>query len=449
MPRGLVTLPIIPGDKSITTMNQAGVVMAQRTIVLIVALLALAVSIGATFFTGGSPEPVEQHRQIDPTSTRHPADPIEDGRPSLIDYQRFDARIAGLMRDPDMVGLAVGTIELGQVRFAKGYGEILAGSGSPVTPDTVFRWASLSKGVAAALAVSLAEAQKLSLDAPLSPSATTLTIPGGVANISVADILSHRTGLVRNAWDDRLEAGEDPKRLRAELGSLPPYCPPGTCHAYQNVAFDAVTESIERASGQDYARFAHDRLFVPLGMTRASIGRAGLETAPSWARPHRRRRAATIVNDNYYRVPAAGGVNASIRDLLLWMRAQMAETPQTLSPASIEKMQQPLVRTLPRGRRGPTDRALGDAAYGLGWRTYTYAGHKLVGHRGSVDGYGALILFDPVQKSGIVMLWNSNQPRAARLQLEFFDMLYGLPPTNWLELDQVVSMPDPLSVNAM
>lgn len=410
--------------------------MAQRSIVLIVVLLVL-VSAGVAFFAAGLPEAPEQRPQIDQTSFRHPADPIKDGRPSVVDYQRLDAHIAGLMRDPDMVGLAVGTIELGQVRFARGYGEILAGSGSPVLPDTVFRWASLSKGVAAALAVSLAETQKLSLDAPLSPSGTTLTIPGGVANISVADILSHRTGLVRNAWDDRLEAGEDPKLLRAELGSLPPYCPPGTCHAYQNVAFDAVTEFIERSSGQSYARFATDRLFVPLGMTRASLGRAGLETAPSWARPHRRPRTPTTVNDNYYRVPAAGGVNGSIRDLLLWMRAQMGETPAILSPASIEKMQQPRIRTTPRGRRGPTDRALGDAAYGLGWRTYTYAGHKLVGHRGSVDGYGALILFDPVQKSGIVMLWNSNQPKAARLQLEFFDMLYGLPPTDWLEIDQV------------
>ncbi len=422
--------------------------MVQRTIVLIVVLLALAVSAGATLFSGALSEGVEQRRQIDRTSARHPADPIEDGRPSLIDYRRFDARIRGLMRDPDMVGLAVGTIELGQVRFAKGYGEIVAGSGSPVTPDTVFRWASLSKGVAAALTVSLAEAQRLSLDARLSPSATMLTIPGGVANISVADILAHRTGLVRNAWDDRLEAGEDPKRLRAELGSLPPYCPPGTCHAYQNVAFDAVTEVIEHASGQKYARFATDRLFVPLGMTRATIGRAGLEAAPSWARPHRRLRTPTTVNDNYYRVPAAGGVNASIRDLLLWMRAQMGEAPEILSPASIGKMQQPLVQTPPRGRRGAMDRALDDAAYGLGWRTYTYAGHKLVGHRGSVDGYGALILFDPAQKSGIVMLWNSNQPRAARLQLEFFDMLYGLPPTDWLELDQVPadeqSKPSPL-----
>jgi beta-lactamase class C len=98
-------------------------------------------------------------------------------------------------------------------------------------------------------------------------------------------------------------------------------------------------------------------------------------------------------------------------------------------------MHRPRVSTPPHGRRSAMDRALTNAAYGLGWRSFSYAGHTLVGHRGSVDGYGALILFDPSDRSGIVMLWNSNAYKAARLQLEFFDMLYGLPPTDWLELD--------------
>jgi beta-lactamase class C len=80
------------------------------------------------------------------------------------------------------------------------------------------------------------------------------------------------------------------------------------------------------------------------------------------------------------------------------------------------------------------DRAFSSSAYGLGWRSVTYAGRTLVGHRGWVEGYGTLILFDPADRSGIVMLWNSNTGKPARLQLEFFDMLYGLPFTDWLEL---------------
>ncbi|MEN3746219.1 serine hydrolase domain-containing protein [Sphingomonas sp. HF-S3] len=363
-------------------------------------------------------------------------EPPADASPARVDYRRLDARITALMQDPDMVGLAVGTVERGRVRFVKGYGETVAGSGVPITPDTVFRWASLSKSVAAALVAGLADEGKLSLDAPVASLHTTLTLPGDTRNVTVADVLSHRLGLVRNAWDDRLEAGEDPKTLRSELGTLAPFCPPATCYAYQNVAFDTASEIVEGATARDYASVARARLFGPLGMTNASIGRAGLQGAGRWAQPHHRGRVPARVDDNYYHVPAAGGVNSSINDLLRWMRAQMGDAPAVLSPKLLDIMHRPRVSTPPHGRRGPMDRALTNAAYGLGWRSYTYAGHSLVGHRGSVDGYGSLILFDPAERSGIVMLWNSNQFKAARLQLEFFDLLYGLPQTDWLELQK-------------
>lgn len=366
--------------------------------------------------------------------------------PSRVDYRRFENRIARLMQDPEMVGLAVATVENGQIRYVRGFGETLAGSGRPVTPETVFRWASLSKSVASALVVKLAAEGKLALDVPLARLGTSLTLPGDASRVTVADLLSHRLGLVRNAWDERLEAGEDPKLLRAALGTLPPFCAPATCYAYQNIAYDAASEIVERFTHEPYATAAQTRLFVPLGMTHASVGRAGLEGASDWARPHHRGKLPTSVNDAYYRIPAAGGVNSSIRDLARWMQAQLGEAPAVLPPALLETMHRPRVPTPPHGRRGAMDRALADAAYGLGWRSFSYAGHALVGHRGSVDGYGALILFDPAVRSGIVMLWNSNQYKAARLQLEYFDLLYHLPPTDWLELD-TPSAPPPAAAS--
>ena len=363
------------------------------------------------------------------------SDPVKAAKASKVDYVRLDARIRELMTKPDMVGLAVGTIEDGQIRFVRGYGEVLAGSGQPVTADTVFRWGSVSKGVAASVAVELAEAGKIDLDAPIASFRTTLRLPGGgEQKVTLADVLSHRVGIVKNAWDDRLEDGEDPRRIRGELATLPPYCPPGTCYAYQNIAYDTVTEVIQGATGRAYGDVARDMLFRPLNMTGASVGRAGLEGSASWARPHRFQRRPTTVNDIYYGVPAAGGVNSSIIDLTWWMRAQMGGAPQVLSAAALDTLHRPRVTTPPHGPRSAMDRALTDAHYGLGWRSFDYAGHHLVGHRGYVDGYGSLILFDPVAKSGIVALWNCNWARAARLQLEFFDMLYGQPPHDWMEL---------------
>lgn len=387
----------------------------------------VAATLLATSLSGRLGAPGSSVRQLVP-----PASVVAD-TPSRVDYARLEARINALMQQPGMVGLAVAAVEDGRIRYLRGFGETVAHSGAPVTPDTVFRWASVSKGVASALVTQAAQRGEVSLDAPVSTLRTTLTVPGDAAKVTVADVLSHRLGIVRNAWDERLEAGEDPRQLRAQLRTLPPYCPPATCYAYQNIAYDTASEIVEGATGQPYAAVARVRLFAPLGMTRTSIGLAGLEGSGNWARPHHGK-TPVAVNDSYYRVPAAGGVNSSIHDLARWMQAQMGEAPGVLSPAALYTMQRPRVRTPPHGPRGAMDRALDDAAYGLGWRSFRYAGHALVGHRGSVDGYGSLILFDPARRSGIVMLWNSNDYRAARLQLEFFDQLYALPATDWLDL---------------
>ena len=124
-----------------------------------------------------------------------------------------------------MVGLAVGTVEGGQVRFVRGYGETMAGSGNPITPDTVFRWASLSKGIASALVTQLAEDRRLALDAPMASMGTSLTLPGGTTTVTVADLLSHRVGLVRNAGTIGWRAAQTPDSYAPRSIPCPPFAP--------------------------------------------------------------------------------------------------------------------------------------------------------------------------------------------------------------------------------
>lgn len=370
-----------------------------------------------------------------PTNSALVADPIAFDGPQHIDYARLDSRLQHLIQSKDMVGLGVAVIENGQIRFVKGYGVTTAGTTDPVTTNTVFRWASLSKAVASATVNKLAEQGRLSLTTPVSQFQTSLRLPGGnETRITVADLLSHRTGITRNAYDDKLEAGQDPAMIRGLLGSLSPQCPPSTCYTYQNVAFDTTAEIVRRVTGKPYGVVAREQLFGPLGMASASTDRAGLQNAVSWARPHAGQRTLEV-NDNYYRVPAAGGVNSSIFDLAKWMRAQMGGAPGVLSPKLLDRVHAPVVAT-PHGG-GRVDYALKNAHYAMGWRDYTYAGHAIVGHRGAVNGYRSLILFDPVRKAGIAMLWNSQSNKPVGIQLEVMDMLYQQPFTDWADLGNV------------
>ncbi len=355
-----------------------------------------------------------------------------------IDYQALDARLQRMVREPNMVGLAVGVVENGRITFLAGYGETLAGSGERVTPETVFRWASVSKGVASTMVAKLAEQERVKLDAPVVNYAPGLKLPGGAEyRATVRDLLSHRLGLYRNALDNKLEEGQQPAMLRRELASLNAICQPGTCWSYQNIAYDAASDIVARAANMPYPNAVKQQLFDPIGMTSASMSREGLVSARSWARPHSAGRRPLEVLEPYYRVPAAGGVNSNIKDLALWMIAQAGGMPSVLSPGLLQAVHTPVVKTPgERGRLRKFLERVGDAYYGLGWRYYQYAGHPIVGHRGGVSGYRSLILFDPQLKSGVVALWNSNTSQPGGLEFEVMDMLHHLQFRDWMELDK-------------
>lgn len=362
---------------------------------------------------------------------------ISKAGPRRIDYRRLDQRMRQLAAERSVVGVAIVTIENGEISFAKGYGVTTDGpGGKPVDAHTVFRWASVSKGVAATLLTKMAEEKKLSLRDPVSRWAPSLKLPQDAQNVATIDnLLSQSLGIWKNAYDQDLEDGRDPKEIRGRLNQIPLLCPPGKCYSYQNIAYDAASEVAEHAGHKPYATLVQEELFGPLGMQSASTTREGLESSPSWAPPHQGRRELKV-SDAYYRVPAAGGVNSSIIDLGIWMRAQMGGAPRVLSRRLLKELHTPRIRTFSIHRQRELDQSLKEASYGLGWRIWHYQGRQVIGHRGAVDGYRSLILFDPLLKAGVGMLWNSTAVEPTGMQLEVMDMLYHLPFKDWMELEK-------------
>lgn len=361
-----------------------------------------------------------------------------------VDYDRLDERLTRLAQETEIVGLAVAVIEDGEITFAEGYGVTKIG-GDAVTDQTVFRWASLSKGVASTAVGQMVADGQLALSDTISKFKTSLRLPlGGEKVGTLDDLLSHQIGIVPNAYDTRLEDGGDPVQIRKALGKLKRTCVVGECHTYQNVAFDAIAEIVSSVRGIDFEEVVRIELFQPLGMQDASYGLEALIGSYSWAEPHRKRRVdpkpvRRTVNRNYYRVPAAGGVNGSIRDLAQFARAQMGLEPDVLSEETLAELHTPRVYT--RREQSSMSRRYGghlrDARYALGWRVYKYGkpGYRVVGHRGAVDGYRSMILFDPELNAGVVALWNSNSRKPVGVQFEVMDMIYGLESKDWLQLD--------------
>ena len=352
-----------------------------------------------------------------------------------IDYPALDRRIKIMMENPEMVGLSVAIVEGDEIKFAKGYGETVKGSGQEVDADTVFRWASISKSVAASLIYDLSEQDALSINDPIHPYAPSLKLPPASRPTKIGDVLSHRLGITRNAHDKRIEADWTGANVRRSLAALPRECEPGTCHAYQNAAFDSLSEVVEGVTQLPYKAVVNEQIFKPLNMTTASVTREGLVRSKNWARPHRENGVPyDDVLPTYYRIPAAAGINSSVKDLAKWMSVNF-DGHGFLSDKQRTDMQTPYVDT-PREKRFINQYFYGldDPHYGLGWRIYKHGDRNLVGHRGGVAGYRTLVFFDPERRAGIAVMWNTSHTRPVALQLEFLDQLYGLERKDWLQL---------------
>ena len=356
----------------------------------------------------------------------------EDWR-GRVDYRMLDQQLGALASRPEMAGMAVAVIEAGEVRFVGTYGVVDRSTGISVTPKTVFRWASVSKTVAGTLAASLANKRMLDLERPITRWRTTLRLPDNAeSRLTLAQLLSHQTGLTKNAYDEKLEAGENPALLRAGLEDAPLQCIPGTCHTYQNIAFDASSEILSQAARRPFADLVGERFFLPLGMTSASFGMKGLTAAKDWARPHNGSEVRTL-RENYWRVPAAAGVNSNIVDFARWMQAAMGARPDVLPKSVLRLAQKSRVKTQ-RLYGGDLRQANSDAGYGLGWRSFLYKGHRLIGHSGAVDGYRTTLIFEPKSRVGVVAMWNSNWGRPYRIPFAVFDSYYQQEDSRWLDM---------------
>ena len=347
-----------------------------------------------------------------------------------------------LTREFGVVGMGISIVHGDEILLERGFGVQQAGRSDPIQADTAFRLASLSKPIAGALAGLLVLEGALSWDTRVSDHLPAFSLANAetAMNTTVADLLSHRVGLGFHTFDRELEADEPYPLLAQRLSEAPMLCPDGRCYAYQNIAFSLIGDLAFAVTGDFFTHLVEKKLFHPLGMFGATYGLEGLESSPSWARPHVMRRGRFLPlrpKPNYYRVPPAAGVNASARDMSQWLLAQMGRRPEVLPQELLEVTQSPHVVTTRELRGTPWRQArLRAAHYGLGWRIFDYSGEKLVFHGGAVQGYRALIAFLPERGFGIAVLSNCECRLPSQLMPVALDRVLGLPARDWLELDK-------------
>lgn len=352
----------------------------------------------------------------------------------------FEAMADQLTYGQRVPGMAMAIVQGGRVLSARGYGVTNVNHPEPVDAHTVFRLASLSKAFAGTMAGLLVNDGVLRWDSKVTDYVPgfQLSDPEATRQLTVADLLSHRVGLTRNAYDRDVESNADYYTLTHRLSSAPLRCAPGQCYAYQNVAFSLVGDVVFAASGSFYEQSVERRIFKPLGMNDASLGLAGIQASPRWARPHVRSRNGWVSltpKPSYYRLAPAAGVNASASDMAQWLLAHTGHRPDVLSAPLLATLHASLISTPGEMRSGWRHQRVDSAGYALGWRVFDYAGHQVVFHAGAVQGYRGLVALLPERDLGIALMWNGESSLPSGLMPTILDRALALPAQRWLDID--------------
>jgi CubicO group peptidase (beta-lactamase class C family) len=287
-------------------------------------------------------------------------------------------------------GIAVAVLAEGAVAAAAA-GVCDLDADEPVSTDTVFRIASISKPFTATLAMTLVQEGLLALDQPP---------PGLRVGATMRQLLSHQGGLACE-WPEPVDAygdGEDALVRLAE--GDPELLPlgPGELFSYCNVGFWLVGAAIARASATTFEEALRARVLAPLRLDSTSFepehaarGHSQVEPGSAEHRP---------VDDRYPRVRRpSGGLWSSVSDLLGFATHHLGG-PGPLTDRSLAEMQTPQVAT-------------GSEAYGLGWMLHESNGRQVVEHTGSAAGYQSLLRLVPSESVAFAGLTNSSRGGAA------------------------------------
>jgi D-alanyl-D-alanine carboxypeptidase len=297
----------------------------------------------------------------------------------------FDAWVAALMARTRIPGLSIVVVRNGSVVRAGHYGLSNVELNVPVTEETSFKIASMSKAFTAAALMLLVEDGSLGLDDTVTNHLEGL--PPAWREITLRQLLNNTSGL-SNDWDLNPGMGTHPDSwtinssdyflrnssddafLRA-LADLPLLFAPGERYSYAAGTF-VIGLVIEKVAGMPYAEFMRTKVFEPLGMARTMINDAS-RVVPHRASGYRLHYGELM---NGYRISQAAeargdvGVLTTALDLARW-DAAMRDT-RLLSRASLD-----LIATPARLEDGSS------FPYGLGWNLWPVRGFRTMSHGGT------------------------------------------------------------------
>ena len=315
---------------------------------------------------------------------------------------------------PDAPGCAVVVIKDGKVIYRKGFGSANLEYGTPITPQTVFDVASLTKQFTGMAIAMLEEQGKISLDDDIRKYIP--EVPYFGKTITLRYLLHHTSGL--RDWPQTLALAGwrfDDVISFEQILKMVSYqqklnFEPGTKYLYSNTGYNLLAETVKRVTGKSFREWTRENIFSPLGMTGTHVHDDHREIVKNRAYSYiYDGKGHFLKADGNLTAPGSSSLYSTAEDLGKWILN--LETGKVGGKAVIERMH----------TRGVLDNG-DELHYGFGLNIGTYKDLKRVRHGGSWRGFRSTLHHYPGQALGIVVLCNLASDNPERMAERIADI---------------------------
>lgn len=316
--------------------------------------------------------------------------------PALSLERRLDRLVLDYYPSATEPGAAVLVMIDGKTALRKGYGLADVEKGVKVTPDMIFRIASVTKQFTAIAVLQLVQAGKVSLADPITKYVPEFDTQG--KTITVENLLTHTSGLFNvTALDDfhaQITRDLKPIEVANQIAGKPLEFEPGSRFKYSNTNYILLGMLIEKVSGRTYAENFEASIAKPLGLADTRYSRDDALT-PRHARGYDRESSSPWVPKKPMSMTqpfAAGAIESTVDDLAKWTQA-LADG-KAVDAKLLERAWTPY-----KPAESPSD-------YGYGWFIRAESGERWIGHNGGINGFQSAAVWIPEKKVFVAILRN-------------------------------------------
>lgn len=320
---------------------------------------------------------------------------------------RLDPLLSKAIEEQRIPGLAIGIVQGGKLVYARGFGVMEAGKPArPVTGQTLFHMASITKPFIATSIMQLWEQGKVDLDAPVERYVPYFRLRDPRSrSITVRHMLTHTSGMPDvddYLWNKPEYDDGALERYVRSLSNRKLLWDPGTKFAYSNMAYEVLGDLVAKVAGLSVEDYVEAHILKPLGMASSTLLLRKADPA-KLAAGHTIRHGTVEVVKNYPYNRAhtpSSNLHSNVDDMARWAIANLNRGE--LDGARILKSSTYDVMWKPAAQRSA------QASVGISWFLTEMLGQKAIMHNGGDDGFVTRLVLFPERNTAVVYMLNSD-----------------------------------------